>query len=380
MTETALPRVLCVDDEPNVLAAMERSLFGEFDVVTARSGEAGLDTVRWGEPFAVIMSDMRMPGMDGAVFLAKAREISPDSVRILLTGQADVESSIAAINKGAIFRYLCKPCPKEELVSALNDAVSQHRLVRVEKELLETTLSASVKTLTEVLAMVAPWAFQRAAFAQSCVRHALKKLEWPDGWIYTIAASLSQIGCVGIPIDIVQADAAQRALSAEEKKLLQEHPDVAARLVKNIPRLEPVAEIIRYQATMAPADATTEVMRGAHLLRAALELERHAARGKGLEHPREILNAIKPAIPEYIIKSLTDFRANMAGVRTVRIRELKPGWVIDEDIRTTNDLMVLTKGHELTDTAIAALQRLLSLEAIKEPIQVCVTAETATHS
>jgi DNA-binding NtrC family response regulator len=94
--------------------------------VVAKSGEAGLDAVRWGEKFAVIVSDMRMPGMDGATFLAKAREISPDSVRILLTGQADVQSSIAAINKGAIFRYLCKPCPKDELIATLNEAVRQY--------------------------------------------------------------------------------------------------------------------------------------------------------------------------------------------------------------------------------------------------------------
>jgi DNA-binding NtrC family response regulator len=139
MTDTALARVLCVDDEPNVLAAIERNLFGEFEVVVAKSGEAGLDAVRWGEKFAVIVSDMRMPGMDGATFLAKAREISPDSVRILLTGQADVQSSIAAINKGAIFRYLCKPCPKDELIATLNDAVRQYRLIRAEKELLATT-------------------------------------------------------------------------------------------------------------------------------------------------------------------------------------------------------------------------------------------------
>ncbi len=133
MTDTALPRVLCVDDEPNVLAAMERTLFGEFDVVVAPSGQAGLDAIRWGDRFAVIMSDMRMPNMDGATFLAKARELSPDSVRLLLTGQADVTSSIAAINKGAIFRYLCKPCPKEELIATLNDAVRQYRLVCAEK-------------------------------------------------------------------------------------------------------------------------------------------------------------------------------------------------------------------------------------------------------
>ncbi|MEA9389880.1 response regulator [Acerihabitans sp. TG2] len=380
MTETALPRVLCVDDEPNVLAAMERNLFDEFDVVVALSGEAGLEAVSRGEHFAVIMSDMRMPGMDGATFLSKVREVSPDSVRVLLTGQADLESSIAAINKGAIFRYLCKPCPKQELVSALNDAVSQHRLICAEKELLATTLTASVKTLTEVLAMVAPWAFQRSAFAQSGVLHALPKLGWPDEWIYTIAASLSQIGCVGVPADIIQADVAQRKLSQDEKKLIQEHPDVAGRLVERIPRLGLVAEIIRHQAKAASPGAPIEVIRGAHLLRATLELERHAARGRSLERPWEILRAVQPAIPEDIIKALADFRANVAGVRTAHFSELMPGWVVDEDILTTNGLMVLSKGHELTDTAISALQRLLAANAVKEPIQVRGLPDTAASS
>src|SRR5476649_43389 len=215
--------------------------------------------------------------------------------------------------------------------------------------------------------MVAPWAFQRSAFAQSCVLHALPKLRWPDEWIYTIAAALSQIGCVGIPADIVLADAAQRKLSEDEKKLLHEHPEVAARLVERIPRLGLVAEIIRHQAKEAPSSAPTEVIRGAQLLRAALELERHAARGQSMEQPWEILRAMRPAIPEYIVKVLADFRANAAGVHTARFCELRPGWVIDEDIRTTNGLMVLTKGHELTDTAIFALQRLLTAKAVKEP-------------
>ena len=375
MTETDLPRVLCVDDEPNVLAAMERNLFGEFEVMVADSGETGLAILSRGERFAVIMSDMRMPGMDGATFLAKAREIAPDSVRLLLTGQADLASSIAAINKGAIFRYLCKPCPKDELVASLNDAVNQYRLVRAEKELLATTLSASVKTMTEVLAMVAPWAFKRSAFAHSCVRHGLLKLVWPDEWLYTIAASLSQIGCISVPADIVQADAAQRTLTEDERKLLSGHPEVAGRLVANIPRLELVADIIRYQAGDAPPDAPFEVIRGAHLLHAALELERHQSRGRN-DNPWVILRAARPAIPEYIIKALADFRTNVAGARAARIRDLMPGWVVDEDIRTTNGLMVLTKGHELTDTAISALQRLLDANAVKEPIRVLGLPDT----
>lgn len=370
MTETTLPRVLCVDDEPNVLAAMERNLFGEFDVVTANSGEEGLALLGRGEVFSVIMSDMRMPGMDGATFLSRAKAICPDSVRLLLTGQADLASSIAAINKGAIFRYLCKPCPKDELVSVLSEAVNQYRLICAEKTLLATTLTASVKTLTEVLAMVAPWAFQRAAYAQACVQFALPKLGWPDEWIYTIAASLSQIGCVGIPADIVQADAAQRKLSEDEQRLLHDHPEIAARLTEQIPRLEQVAEIIRYQNKCAPPDSAIEVSRGAHLLRAALELERHVSRGHTKDNQWNILRAVRPALPEYIIKVLGDFRINAVVTRSANIHELMPGWVVDEDIRTTNGLMVLTKGHELTDTAISALKRLLNLGAVQEPVRV----------
>lgn len=370
MTDSALPRVLCVDDEPNVLAAMQRNLFGKFDVVVANGGEAGLATLQQEEPFAVVMSDMRMPGMDGATFLAQVRSVAPDSVRILLTGQADVASSIAAINKGAIFRYLCKPCPAHELLATLDEAVAQHRLVRAEKHLLATTLTASVKTLTEVLAMVAPWAFQRATFAQACVRHALPRLGWPDAWIYTVAAALSQIGCVSIPAEVVQNDAAQRTLTPQEKALLRAHPEVAHRLVSTIPRMELVAQIILHQEGQAPSDAPIEVTRGAQLLHAALELQRYRSRNKGLDRPMEVLREAHPPIPEYIIKALADFRAQNSESRAVRVRDLMPGWVVDEDVHSSNGMMVLAKGHELTDTAIAALQRLREANAIKDPIRV----------
>lgn len=369
MSDAPLARLLCVDDEPNVLAAMERSLFGKYDVTVASSGVAGLDAIYWGEPFAIVMSDMRMPGMDGAEFLAKVREVCPHSVRILLTGQADIASSIAAINKGAIFRYLCKPCPQDTLEATLADALTQYRRAQTERQLLETTLSASVTTLTELLAMVAPWAFQRAAFARSCVEFALKELDWPDKWIYTMAASLSQIGCVGIPADIVQADAHQRPLTADEEKLLGEHPEVASRLIARIPRMETVANIILYQDKEVPVDAPIEIMRGAPLLHAALALESHSRR-RSHASASAVLAASRPRIPEYIIKAVARFRIDTTVERSVRVRDLVTGWIVDEDIRTSNGLMVLARGHQLSDTAIATLQRLHAVHAIDEPIRV----------
>ncbi len=90
------------------------------------------------------MSDMRMPGMDGATVLTRARAVQPDTVRVLLTGQADMEDAVAAVNDGNIFRFLIKPCPRPVLVRALTDAVDQHRMITAERVLLERTLRGSV--------------------------------------------------------------------------------------------------------------------------------------------------------------------------------------------------------------------------------------------
>lgn len=365
----ALPRVLCVDDERNLLTAFERNLYKDFDITTATSGAAGIEALDTNGPFEVIVSDMRMPNMDGATFFARVRESAPDTVRILLTGQADTASAIKAINEGAIFRFLTKPCSRETLVRALNDGIAQYRLQGVERQLLESTLTAAVKTLSDVLSLVAPLAFQRANFAQSCVRHALSKLQWPNGWMYDVAAALSQIGCVGIPAEVLQNDTAQRELAPDERALIDDQPNVARRLIEVIPRLGPVAEMVQYQAREPPTTASAEVVRGAQLLRAALELQRQMTRTASAR-PLDLLRVIRPPLPEYLIQALADFRVHLTDNRNVKVRELMPGWVADEDIVCQNGIMVLAAGSEITETAIAAMRRLAGNHAIREPIRV----------
>src|SRR5829696_4359 len=134
-------KILCVDDERNVLEAYQRSLRKEFHIEIATSGAEGLAAVESQGPYAVIVSDMRMPGMDGIRFLAKVKEKAPDSVRIMLTGNADQQTAIEAVNEGNIFRFLTKPCPPETLAKALSAGLQQYWLVVAEKELLEKTLS-----------------------------------------------------------------------------------------------------------------------------------------------------------------------------------------------------------------------------------------------
>jgi signal transduction histidine kinase len=131
------PRVLCVDDEPHVLAALSDGLRRRFEVVTAQGGGPGLQALANQGPFTVVVSDYMMPGMNGGEFLAYARVAAPDTVRLLLTGQTDMHTAIDAVNEGNIFRLLNKPCAIPDLIVVLDAAVEQYRLVTADRALVE---------------------------------------------------------------------------------------------------------------------------------------------------------------------------------------------------------------------------------------------------
>jgi len=122
-------RVLCVDDDPRILGAFRRQLEEQFDLVTATGGREGLELIDSQGPFAVIVSDMRMPEMDGVQFLAAVKEKAPKSVRMMLTGCADLDTAIEAVNEGNIFRFLTKPCLPEQFARAIQAGIDQHRLI-----------------------------------------------------------------------------------------------------------------------------------------------------------------------------------------------------------------------------------------------------------
>jgi len=141
-------RVLLVDDDPNILEGYKRSLRKKFDVTTALEGHAALEVISRKDTFATIVSDMAMPSMNGIQFLSRVKEISPDSVRIMLTGNADLNIAISAINEGNIFRFLTKPCPEDLFIKTLEAGIEQYRLITAERELLEKTLNGSINVLS----------------------------------------------------------------------------------------------------------------------------------------------------------------------------------------------------------------------------------------
>src|SRR5262249_30762375 len=158
----------------------------QFDIRTAVGAEEGLKLLEAEGPFAVVVSDQRMPGMDGTRFLARVREVSPDTVRLMLTGQTDRDTAIHAVNEGSIFRFRTKPCPFEVMVQSLNAGLEQYRLVTAERELLDKTVKGSIKAMVDVLSLTHPMVFSRASRMRQNAARIVKALRLTDGWQYEI--------------------------------------------------------------------------------------------------------------------------------------------------------------------------------------------------
>jgi response regulator RpfG family c-di-GMP phosphodiesterase len=374
--------VLFVDDEPNVLEGIQRTLRKHVDVHTATSGADGLRVLRDSGPFALVISDMRMPSMNGAQFLAKARELAPDTVRMILSGQADLQATIAAVNEGHIYRFLSKPCPPDRLIAAVEDGLKQHRLLTAEKVLLEQTLSGSIKMLIELLGMVSPAASSRASRLQGYVIELAAALALPNHWQWGIAACVSQIGCVALPKEILSKAEAGQGLSDDEKRLFESHPEIAGKLLAAIPRLEDIAAMVTAQFgpvsfTGKPDILTQWDLRslGQLLIRAASEFDRLITRGATRDSAADALRAQKLGLPEAVIKGLRLLSvANPElNVRQVRVKELTVGMILDEDLVSPKGIRLVPAGQEVTQTLIVRLTSIASGVGVVEPFRVRVS-------
>jgi CheY-like chemotaxis protein len=357
-------RVQFVDDEPQVLEGIARSLRKHVEAHTATSGEEGLRVLHEAGPFALVVSDMRMPGMNGAQFLAKVREQKPDTVRMILSGQSDLQATIAAVNDGHIYRFLNKPCPADRLLAAIEDGLHQHRLLTAEKVLLEQTLSGCVTMLIEILGMVSPAASSRASRLQRYTTGLATALNLPDRWEWGLAALVSQIGCVALPNAILSKVEAGQALTDDEKALHEAHPEVAGRLLASIPRLEDVADIVTAQfGTLSFAGVPDDVHQwnvrntGRLLLRTALEFDRLLVGGASGEAAAATLRTSKLSLPKSVVEALRNVAPESRGrvVKQVRLKDLSAGMVLDEDLVSPKGIRLVPAGQEVTHSLMVRL-------------------------
>jgi CheY-like chemotaxis protein len=380
MSDDVGNRILCVDDEPRVLEGIRRTLGMDFDVITAEGGAQALALLIRRERFALTISDMRMPGMDGAAYLERAAQLAPDMVRILLTGQSDMLAATRAINYGRIFRFLTKPCDGDALRRAVDDAMEQHRLMTAEKELLQKTLYGCVKVLTELLSLVNPVAFTRACRVNRLVQHVSKALNLADAWQLDLAVMLAHLGYVGMPTELLERAYGGHAVSAEDSQLLGSAPRTAQGLLGDIPRLEAVLGIIERLAEPPPALADVDRGQSAGRLLWAAHIVLAAERADQLSHKQPVARVIADALAaEGFDKRVTEPFAQAEFERLENRRqlklsaqELKTGMFLVEDAKSMDGVVMARGGQEVTPTVAVLLRRMAARHNLHEPLTVSV--------
>lgn len=380
-------RILFVDDDANILEAYQRKLQHVLKVRTALGPHEGLRELQEKGPFAVVVADMNMPLMNGVEFLKRVQEHAPDTVRMMLTGNADIAVAMDAVNTGNVFRFLTKPCPSTLMGDALAAGIRQYRLVRAEKEVLEGTLNGAVELIAEILAWVNPEAFGRTLQVRTIARQLASRLKVPDAWEIDVAAILSQVGSIAIPQELMEKVAAAEPLDEDERQILHNIPAIGQELLQHIPRLENVARIVLYQNKQFdgkgfPEDniAGKDIPLGARILKVAMDLLK--LRASGLNRA-EALGEMQRREGWYDPRVLQAAGGTAAGPdpldvswKTVQMpfKEVRKGLTLAADIMTTDGKKLVVAGTTLTEALIVRLKRFAELRRLAEPIEVKIRA------
>lgn len=371
-------RILIVDDELNLLDGLKRLLGRNFDITFALGGKCGLDVMSESGPFAIIVTDMRMPEMDGLEFISEARKASPKSVYLMLTGNSDQKTAVDAVNQGRVFRFLSKPCSRETFEAALHAAMHEYRLREAERQLLECTLGGCVQALLQVLNLTHPRLFQRASRVSKLALWLARAVNDPDPWQVQAAAALAGIGCVALPDDLVEQGLASGQLTANEMLRFRQHAAIGAGLLATIPRLERISSIVRTQyalaapgqdidagdidpavAILATADALDNCLRDRKPWNVAC---REVC---GLPYVNQILaTALAGSPPEWI------HEAQACKTKIVPVTDIRPGMILQEDVKTTRGELLIAAGNEVTEMLAERLRNFAKAGRTTKPIVV----------
>ncbi|MHC1713550.1 MAG: HD domain-containing phosphohydrolase [Solidesulfovibrio sp.] len=372
-------KVLFVDDDPEILAAFKRKFRRKFLVDTANGPIRALEAVAERGPYAVVVSDLRMPALDGIEFFLRLRKTCPDTVRIMLTGYADMRVAMDAVNTCHVFRFLAKPCSEEELDQALTASVAYYLQATAENDFLKKALRGIIKVLSDLLALLNPEALGRASRVKRLVADMARYLEAPDPWRIDLAVVLSQFGALVMPESMFATLRAKGDLKGDEGRLFVRHPAIAADLLDNIPKLSEVADIIRFQEAPFTGGhsgdaATPPIPLGARLLKVALDYDRLLTSGHGRDAALAIMAGREGLYDPKLLELLSVLAGSREGYRLadVTVSSLTVGMILEEDICLRTGETVAVAGQVVDAGLIERLQGLdvcrRTLRKVKAPM------------
>lgn len=373
-------RVLFVDDDIDILLGFQRTLRKHFIIKTATSGAEALQLIRENPPFSVIVSDYNMPSMSGVELLSRVKKASSDTVRILLTGFANVDIAINAVNEGNIFRLLTKPVNNELLIQSINNGIELYQLIVSEREILNKTLKGLIKMLVDILSASSPFAFNQAAKLRNIARDLAAHMQISNSWEVEIAALLSRIGLVTLPQSIIDKVSSGLELTFDEKKLFDNYHIISEQLLKNIPRLEKIARSIKYQNINYDGSNNSdenlkidELPIVSHILKVANDylnlIDKRHSPEEAISVMRENAYIYAPAVLTALLE-INNFSKKGYVIRSLSFKQLRIGMVLAEDLKDIEQFMLLPKGQEITDIVLMRLINLAKIKQFIEPIRV----------
>lgn len=422
--ETARPIVLFVDDEENILKALQRlTMDEEFETATAGSGEAGLQKLATLHDVALIVSDQRMPGMNGAEFLQQSRQLAPDAIRMLLTGYSDISAAADAINKGGASRYLNKPWNDDDLLQTLRGAVETWQLGRENRRLqavvqaqneelkqwnenlknrvlqqttairkkaddlndaliqLKQNYHGMIDAFSSLVEMRGSRSRQHARNVAELAAGAAREYGLMPEEIETvrIAALLHDIGEIGIPERVLTLN--PEMMSPDDFALYSQHPVRGQMAIDAIADLRPAGVLIRHHHEHVNGSGFPDGLKGdqipigARILAYADQLDRAVAGGGDTAEQAltrvelglgikldPALQRIFRKIARYAYFTMPELDPNAVVELELRPDELRDGMLLTRDIISGTGLLLLNKGVALDKAKIESITRYYQLD------------------
>ncbi|TWT97998.1 Hydrogenase transcriptional regulatory protein hupR1 [Botrimarina colliarenosi] len=353
-------RVLFVDDDQMLLSSMERCLGLKFELDTAISGLDALELMKT-NAYSVVVSDMRMPIMDGVQFIEKARVLSRQSVFMMLTGNQDLQTAMRAVNEGQVYRFLNKPCRPDEIEAAVTQAQRQFNLEASERELLNKTFVDALGVFSDVIETLQPHLVGRCGKTEQVLDELRLACGLPSRWEYKVAAKVMLLGFA------MQFDRRSGMnVSATQATIeLNRACTTAARIVQRIPRLDSVAEIIRCVPTTdgvladpSSSDPLDMVMNGAALLRVAHMVEALSDSGVECDEAMTWIVQAAPDISPMLAEAARNLYPKEVEAEGIPFDpdDLKPGLILFDDLTGADGATLLRSGRKLSQTHIDKLR------------------------
>lgn len=363
--KSPLPAVLCIDDDPAVLLVFQRVLSPRYEVTTALSGADGIAAVQYKGGFAVVITDLHLPDLDGVAVCSEMERLAPEAVRLLISGDAEVDEAISAINKGHVFRFVRKPFDAATLLEQVGAANAQHDLLRSERIVLEQTVQGAVRAMTELVALTCPAAHGRGVRLRQLAGDLAAVARMPMRWEVEVAALLSSLSFVTLPARLVHRHLNGDELDSPEQAMIDRLPTINEGLLAGIPRFEGVRAILRYHTLRfdgvgSPREPKKhDLPLGARILRIASDFDLLQCRGR---EPHEALAELRARGGVYDAELLRQFEETVGylgpGIRTVDLflREVEIGMVFAEDVIAPNGVMLIARGQDVTQTLLERIQ------------------------